>query len=101
MHGLALQAKVRHCPASATNPQWHEATDLLVGTEAYGRVGDDSQQWSVKFHSTRFDEFLFATGGCKKWLIASKEQVIGSWWVAEAHLPQLVASPGNAKTNAT
>ena len=45
----------------------------------YGRAGDDSQQWSVKFSSTQFDEFLFATGGCKQWLIASKGQVIGGW----------------------
>ena len=95
------QAKVRHCPASATNPTWHKATDSLVGTEAYGREGDDSSVWSVKFHSTRFDEFLFATGGCKKWLIASKDQVIGDWCVAERFFFPSCGFSRQRKLNAT
>ena len=63
---------VRHLPPSDS---WHPATDRLAGTETYGNPNDNSAPWSVTFGT--FDEFLFATGDAKKWLVASKASVIG------------------------
>jgi len=68
--------KVRHVPAGY---QWHPATDRLRGTQSYGRRGGDDE-WSVKFHKSRYNEFLFATGDCKKWLIAPKYSVVQGWY---------------------
>lgn len=70
---------VRHSSASS----WHTATDQLVGTSTYGdRAGghNGALAWSIKFDNTPFDEFLFATGDEKKWLIASKEQVLPEYY---------------------
>jgi len=65
--------KVRHVPAG---DKWHPATDQLRGTEVYGTEGGDGA-WSIEF--PLFDQFLFSTGDCTKWLIADKDQVMG-WY---------------------
>lgn len=67
---------VRHVPAGNV---WHPATDQLAGTATYGVSTDDSAPWSVDFETAvnGWDEFLFATGDCTKWLAATKEAVLG------------------------
>ena len=65
---------VRHVPNGKT---WHTAVDKLTGTEVYGNLiggPQGSSAWSIKFEATMpgFDEFLFASGDCKHWLISSK-----------------------------
>jgi hypothetical protein len=52
----------------------------LAGTETpYGDPTNDSEPWSVDFETevNGWDEFLFATGDCSKWLVATKEAVLG------------------------
>ena len=67
---------VRHVPAGN---RWHKAKDQLAGTEVYGTPCGTTcaQEWSIKFDEEDFDEFLFATGDEKKWLIADKDAVYG------------------------
>jgi hypothetical protein len=67
---------VRHVPAGNA---WHPANDQLAGTQTYGDSTDDSNPWSVNFETAvnGWDEFLFATGDCTKWLAATKEAVLG------------------------
>jgi len=57
---------------------WHPATDQLNGTEEYGDPANRKKAFSVKFHQKDFDQFLFSTGDGQKWLIARKEQVVGT-----------------------
>ena len=71
-HGWKL---VRWVPPGNT---WHPATDQLSGTEEYGNPGDKTSPFSVSFNQMDFNQFLFATGDCEKWLIATKESVVGS-----------------------
>ena len=71
--------RVRHVPAGDT---WHPATDDLAGTDEYGVEGSDEAAWSVKFSSKvpencPYEEFLFATGDCTKWLVATVDAAIG------------------------
>lgn len=70
---------VRHVPGNAFPRAWHPATDQLNGTATYGVSTDDSAAWSVDFETAvnGWDEFLFATGDCTKWLAATKEAVLG------------------------
>lgn len=90
--------KVRHVPAEwdvdndPTNPNkstWHPATDSLAGTDTYGldangKPESDDTPWSLEFAiavptwGDNNDEFLFATGDCKKWVVATKDAVIGA-----------------------
>ena len=68
----------RHVPAGT---RWHKATDQLEGTDVYGtRCGANCDtEWSIKFNSDDFDQFLFATGDELKWLIAGKSAVFGNY----------------------
>ena len=70
---------VRHAPAGN---RWHKATDQLRGTESYGVPcgATCDEEWSIKFDNIPFDQFLFATGDEKKWLIADKDVVFGGWY---------------------
>ena len=45
----------------------------------YGTESFDSAPWSVDFESkvAGYNEFLFATGDCTKWLAATNFAVIG------------------------
>jgi hypothetical protein len=65
---------VRHVPAGS---RWHPARDQLRGTQVYGNPRHNSRPWSIRFPA--FNQFLFATGDCKKWLIADKNSVLG-WY---------------------
>jgi len=62
--------------------RWHPATDQLRGTDVYGTEGAD-EDWSVAYENSSFDQFLFTTSDCAKWLIAEKDQVLG-WYADEA-----------------
>lgn len=73
--------RVRHVPAGGN---WHPAYDNLAGTAEYGTEGVDDQPWSIKFSSKfpetegcSFDLFLFASGDCTKWLVATPDAVNG------------------------
>lgn len=76
---------VRHVPAGDT---WFKATDQLRGTSAYGNCSkhssrctfDSNTEWSTKFNAKKFNYFLFATGDCAKWLIASKAEVTSTFY---------------------
>ncbi|KAK1742162.1 hypothetical protein QTG54_006727 [Skeletonema marinoi] len=85
--------RVRHVPAGIT---WHPATDSLAGTEVYGTESIDSAPWSVDFESkvAGYNEFLFATGDCTKWLVATTDAVIGETY-GSASRP-ILASSDNA-----
>jgi hypothetical protein len=63
---------VRHLPPS---DNWHPTQDRLLGEISYGDSSNDDEPWSVPFG--KYDEFLFASGDCEKWLVASKSSVIG------------------------
>lgn len=76
---------VRHTPPGP----WHKATDRLNGSDVYGydcvrEIGvcrfDAPKAWSRKFSHVPFDEFLFATGDAKLWLIASRVSVLGNYY---------------------
>ena len=66
--------RVRHVGAGNS---WHPATDRLRGTDTYGNGDDSDGAWSKNFEASvpGYDQFLFATGDCKKWLISSKDSV--------------------------
>ena len=68
---------VRHAPSGTT---WHTSTDKLQGTDLYGPSSEGPEStsaWSVDFEtkSPNFDEFLFASGNCKHWMILDKEKL--------------------------
>lgn len=62
--------------------RWHPATDQLRGTDVYGTANDHTNDWSVAFENESYDQFLFTTSDCNKWLIAEKDQVLG-WYANE------------------
>lgn len=81
---------VRRVKAGGT---WHPSTDQLVGTDDYGTFLNDPQAdstFSRRFDHEQFDQFLFITGDCEKWLIATKEMVIGEFY--SNSLRQIVSS---------
>ena len=48
------------------------------GTAQYGDPKDDTQAWSIPWTLEEYDEFLFASGDKKYWLVVSKEELIGA-----------------------
>lgn len=68
---------VRHLPKGS---KWYKATDKLAGTDEYGKYGEEDEEWSIKFDNIHYNQFLFATGDLKKWMIAGKEAVNGSFY---------------------
>ena len=70
---------IRHVPRGNN---WYRATDQLRGTDVYGTPcgAKCNNEWSIKFSNRRFNQFLFATGDGKKWLIADKNAVTGGWY---------------------
>jgi len=68
---------VRHVPSGYT---WHPATDQLMGTDVYGDPNNMNEAWSVKFDQNDFNQFLFSTGDCSKWLITGKGDVLGDFY---------------------
>merc|ERR1719285_948483 len=71
-----LWTLVRHTPPGR---YWHQANDNLMGTDEYGTPGGPTSlsYWSIKFNTIAFDKFLFTRDDCEKWLITSKEAVLG------------------------
>ena len=55
----------------------HTDSHHLRGTEQYGDQEDDSQPWSVLWTLEEAEEFMFASGNMKYWLIVSREKLIG------------------------
>ena len=74
--------KVRHLPKTST--QWFSYEDLLVGNVADGDPSVDTKEWTIRFENMIFDEFLFATGDMKKWMIVNKQHVTGRFYNNEA-----------------
>ena len=69
---------VRHVPPGN---RWHKATDNLAGTAVYGDANGGAtspHEWSIRFDSIHFDQFLLSTGNCQKWLVTTKEAAIGT-----------------------
>jgi hypothetical protein len=83
---------VRH-----TDGNTHPANDNLCGSHVYGtpRV---SESWSVDFEQTvpGYDEFLFASGDCDKWIVMTKAEAIGSDGMREYSNAQLNVMRGSA-----
>ena len=59
----------------------------------YGTEGVEDSSWSVRFASKvpNFDQFIFATGDCQKWLATAKDEVIGEYY-ANSHRSILASS---------
>jgi len=85
--------RVRHAPAGAS--KWHKAADHLAGTAQYGSHTNDAEEWSVRFDTASFNEFLFASGDCSLWLVASKMSVYGSYANAERVITRSSTSSGS------
>lgn len=70
---------------AAGTGSWHPATDNLRGVNVYG--GPDCETcdstFSISWADVPFTYFLFATGDKKKWLVASKDAVIGRHYMDE------------------
>ena len=58
---------------------WFPLDDDLLGVDLVGNPYYDHHSWSLNFEEKvpDFDEFLFATVDCAKWLITTKFQAIG------------------------
>ena len=85
---------MRHVPS--TTGKWHGATDSLRGTAKYGDPDDHETAWSVRFDNVQFNQFLFVTGDCKKWLIASPESVHGKYSNASRTIIKSSISPSKS-----
>merc|ERR1711957_435976 len=77
--------KLQSCPLSSTaGAQWNlvrrtvgntfPQQDQLVGSDESGAAHNDptGPAFSKRFDSADFDQFLFATGDCNRWMIMSK-----------------------------
>jgi len=88
---------VRHVPAG---PNWHPSDDGLAGTNVYGTPSgpNGAAAWSVQFSEKTFNQFLFVTGDCKQWLIATKDAIGGhagdnnNEWYSNAKRPIVKSS---------
>jgi len=66
--------------------KWHPSTDQLMGTDVYGSFVNDptaDATFSKAFDINQVSEFLFATGDGQKWLVASKDSVVGGFYANE------------------
>ena len=74
--------KVRHIPA---NTLWFPGDDNLQGDASLGDPTNDNEMWSLIFTDEvpNFDEFLFTSGDCANWLVASKSEVYKSGYSNE------------------
>ena len=61
------------CVSSAEGT-WHPATDMLMGTEAYGTPGDDAT-WSVAWDWESYGEMLLALTDASYWLVIDKGEL--------------------------
>jgi len=77
---------------------WHPATDQLMGTDVYGTYVNDptaDTTFSIAYDINDVSEFLFTTGDYKKWLIASKETVVGTFY---ENAPRLITKSSVSQT---
>ena len=78
--------------------KWHTATDHCDGSAVYGAPSsksDGSDTFSVRFDNIDYDEFLFASGDGKHWLITTKDAVGGRFnnqWYSNAQRSIIKAS---------
>ena len=88
---------VRHLPSAS--PHWHPINDNLDGTTTYGDHTKDEQAWSIDFNAAvpEWDEFMFASGDCTKWLTVSKEQAVGQFYADSGK--QMIQSSNIGETN--
>ncbi len=88
--------RVRHVPSGTT---WHPATDHLAGTDVYGDPDDESGAWSINFENavSGYEQFLFSTGDCVKWLASTKDAVSGESYSNSER--QVLASSKNEQTH--
>jgi len=67
---------VRHVPKGWN---WHPSSDQLAGVNVYGqdkrKAYNSKDAWSDEFALMDFNEFLFATGDCRKWLVMDRDQL--------------------------
>ncbi len=92
---------VRHVPASTSGTAlWHPAIDRLAGTVTYGTINQDDHPWSIKFDGDTvvqdWDQFMFATGDCKKWLVATKDEVIGEFYTDDPRTIEMSSTNTNS-----
>eukprot|EP00931_Biecheleriopsis_adriatica_P088135 TRINITY_DN62510_c0_g1_i2.p1 TRINITY_DN62510_c0_g1~~TRINITY_DN62510_c0_g1_i2.p1 ORF type:complete len:1491 (+),score=257.69 TRINITY_DN62510_c0_g1_i2:181-4473(+) len=98
------------CEASAVGDGWmlvrrtdnnmFPQTDKLVGTDVRGIPHTDplGESFSIRFDESDFDEFLFASGDCQKWMVMRKDEVL-QWYSNQERLilkSHLSATPYNA-----
>jgi hypothetical protein len=84
-------------------PTWHPATDHLAGTDTYGTYNADptaDATFSIAFDTIDFDQFMFATGDGEKWLIATKDAVVGTGPYGLTNRPILKSSDSCAPYSA-
>jgi hypothetical protein len=78
--------------------KWHTATDHCDGSEVYGTPStksDGPDTFSIKFDNIDYDEFLFASGDGKLWLITTPDAVGGKFnnqWYSNAQRSIIKAS---------
>ena len=71
-------------PDPGGTASWHPATDQLNGTDVYGpklnQFRRENKVWSVDFENEvpGYNQFLFATGDCQKWMTMTKAEAAGS-----------------------
>ena len=67
----------------------------------YGTEGADSAAWSVSFTSKvpGYNHFLFATGDCSKWLVATTDSVVLGYY-SNADRPILASSDSSTPYSA-
>ncbi|KAG1668366.1 hypothetical protein FOA52_004875 [Chlamydomonas sp. UWO 241] len=93
---------VRHVPkAPVGNKGWHPVNDNLEGTaERYGTpsaaVADLA--WGVQWNFGTFDQYLFATGDCDHWLIATPAAVGTSYKNVSGNTVEAVSYTNQAHT---
>lgn len=45
----------------------------------YGTEGTHTENWSVNFASQNYDQFMFATGDCTRWIVTNVTFLGGSY----------------------
>ena len=65
---------------------WHPSTDHLKGTDIYGDPQINTAPWSVYFENLVFDQFAFSTEDLVYYIIATKEQITGSYYDQEPRM---------------
>jgi len=62
-----LYQMVRWLPPSSA--EWFKSQDQMKGTDSYGTINDNSQQWSMTFASKQFNQIMLQSGDKSKKVI--------------------------------